>query len=144
MTIDWLRPTLEGLYVAPQARRRGVAKLLVDAISEWARRRGCAELDAPLAARLKGAPLVFFDGTLFTDDEMIRMGLMQKTGARMGHMSISGDAGSIAAFKNLGVGRKVFVHINNSNPVLDDNSPERKATEASGWEVGYDGMEVRL
>jgi pyrroloquinoline quinone biosynthesis protein B len=105
---------------------------------------GCAELDAPLAARLKGAPLVFFDGTLFTDDEMIRMGLMQKTGARMGHMSMSGEAGSIAAFKDLGVGRKIYVHINNSNPVLDDNSPERKATEASGWEVGYDGMEVRL
>jgi pyrroloquinoline quinone biosynthesis protein B len=105
---------------------------------------GCAELEAPLAARLKGAPLVFFDGTLYTDDEMIRMGLMQKTGARMGHMSISGPSGSISAFKDLSVGRKIFVHINNSNPVLDDNSPERKATEASGWEVGYDGMEVRL
>jgi pyrroloquinoline quinone biosynthesis protein B len=105
---------------------------------------GCAELEAPLAARLKGAPLVFFDGTLYTDDEMIRQGLMQKTGARMGHMSISGPSGSISAFKDLGVGRKIFVHINNSNPVLDDNSPESKATEASGWEVGYDGMEVRL
>jgi pyrroloquinoline quinone biosynthesis protein B len=105
---------------------------------------GCAELEAPLAARLKGAPLVFFDGTLYTDDEMIRQGLMQKTGARMGHMSISGPQGSIAALKELGVARKIYVHINNSNPVLNDNSPERKATEASGWEVGYDGMEVRL
>jgi pyrroloquinoline quinone biosynthesis protein B len=105
---------------------------------------GCAELEAPLTARLKGAPLVFFDGTLYTDDEMIRQGLMQKTGARMGHMSISGPQGSIAALKELGVARKIYVHINNSNPVLNDNSPERKATEASGWEVGYDGMEVRL
>jgi pyrroloquinoline quinone biosynthesis protein B len=105
---------------------------------------GCAELDPPLAARIKGAPLVFFDGTLYTDDEMIRMGLMQKTGARMGHMSISGPQGSIAALRDLGVARKIYVHINNSNPVLDDNSAERKATEASGWEVGYDGMEVRL
>ena len=105
---------------------------------------GCAEVEPPLARRLKGAPLVFFDGTLFTDDEMIRQGLMQKTGARMGHISISGPAGSIAAFKDLGVARKIYVHINNSNPVLDENSPERKAAEASGWEVGYDGMEVRL
>ncbi len=105
---------------------------------------GCAEVDAPLAARLKGAPLVFFDGTLHTDDEMIRQGLMQKTGKRMGHISISGPDGSIAAFKDLGVARKIYVHINNSNPVLDDNSPERKATEAAGWEVGYDGMEIRL
>ena len=62
----------------------------------------------------------------------------------MGHMSISGGEGSIAAFAPLGVGRKVYVHINNSNPVLDDNSPERRATEAAGWEVGYDGMEIRL
>jgi pyrroloquinoline quinone biosynthesis protein B len=105
---------------------------------------GCAEVEPALARRLKGAPLVFFDGTLYTDDEMIRQGLMQKTGARMGHISISGPEGSIAAFKDMGVARKIYVHINNSNPVLDDNSAERKATEASGWEVGYDGMEVRL
>lgn len=105
---------------------------------------GCAQVDGELAGRLQGASLVFFDGTLYTDDEMVRMGLMQKTGARMGHMSISGGEGSIAAFAPLGVGRKVYVHINNSNPVLDDNSPERRATEAAGWEVGYDGMEIRL
>jgi pyrroloquinoline quinone biosynthesis protein B len=105
---------------------------------------GCAHVDAELAGRLKGAPLVFFDGTLYTDDEMVRMGLMQKTGARMGHMSISGPEGSIAAFEPLGVARKIYVHINNSNPVLDDNSPERRATEAAGWEVGTDGMEITL
>lgn len=105
---------------------------------------GCAEVDPPLAKRIKGAPLVFFDGTLYTDDEMISQGLLNKTGARMGHISISGPAGSIAAFKDLAVKRKIYVHINNSNPVLDDNSAERKDTEAAGWEVGYDGMEVRL
>jgi pyrroloquinoline quinone biosynthesis protein B len=105
---------------------------------------GCAVVDTELAGRLKGAPLVFFDGTLYTDDEMIRQGLMQKTGQRMGHISISGPEGSIDAFEPLNVGRKIYVHINNSNPVLDDNSPERRATEAAGWEVGFDGMEIRL
>lgn len=105
---------------------------------------GCAEVDTALAARLKGASLVFFDGTLYTDDEMIRAGLMQKTGARMGHMSISGPEGSVAVLDKLGIHRKIYVHINNSNPVLNDNSLERKATEAAGWEVGYDGMEVTL
>jgi pyrroloquinoline quinone biosynthesis protein B len=105
---------------------------------------GCAEVDPPLAARLKGAPLIFFDGTLYTDDEMIRQGLLNKTGARMGHISISGSNGSIAAFKDLDVNRKIYVHINNSNPVLDDNSPERKVVENAGWEVGYDGMEIRI
>jgi pyrroloquinoline quinone biosynthesis protein B len=105
---------------------------------------GCAEVDPPLAARLKGAPLIFFDGTLYTDDEMIRQGLLNKTGARMGHISISGSNGSIAAFKDLDVNRKIYVHINNSNPVLDDNSAERKVVENAGWEVGYDGMEIRI
>jgi pyrroloquinoline quinone biosynthesis protein B len=105
---------------------------------------GCAELDAPLRQRLAGAPLVFFDGTLYTDDEMLQQGLMPKTGARMGHISMSGAAGSMAAFKDLNIPRKIYVHINNSNPVLNENSPERKATELAGWEVGYDGMEIRL
>jgi pyrroloquinoline quinone biosynthesis protein B len=59
-------------------------------------------------------------------------------------MSVSGDDGTIAAFKPLGVKRRIFVHINNSNPILDETSQARKVVEASGWEVGYDGMEVRL
>lgn len=105
---------------------------------------GCAEVDPPLAARIKGAPLVFFDGTLYTDDEMLTQGLLNKTGQRMGHISISGPEGSIEAFKPLDVARKVYVHINNSNPVLDENSDERRAAERAGWEVGFDGMEVRL
>lgn len=104
----------------------------------------CAKVDERLAARLRGAQLVVFDGTLYTDDEMIRMGLMQKTCTRMGHMYMSGPGGSVEAFKGLDVARKIYVHINNSNPVLNDNSQERRAVEAAGWEVGFDGMEVRL
>jgi len=105
---------------------------------------GCAAVDGKLSGRLRNAPVVFFDGTLFTDDEMIRQKLSQKTGKRMGHISISGPEGSISAFKDLNVARKIFVHINNSNPILDENSQERRLTEASGWEVAFDGMEVRL
>lgn len=105
---------------------------------------GCAEVDAPLAQRIKGADVLFFDGTLYTDTEMIDQGLLNKTGARMGHISISGPQGSIAAMKDLAIKRKIFVHINNSNPILNDNSTERKAAEAAGWEVGFDGMEVLL
>lgn len=103
---------------------------------------GCAALTPDLAARLDGAALLFFDGTLWTDDEMIRLGLGRKTGARMGHMAMSGPDGSIAAFANLGIGRKVFVHMNNTNPVLDPGSPERAEAEAAGWIIGEDGMEV--
>jgi pyrroloquinoline quinone biosynthesis protein B len=105
---------------------------------------GCATIDDKLAKRLKGASVVFFDGTLFTDNEMIEQGLLDKTGARMGHISMSGDAGSISAFSKLGVGRLIYVHINNSNPALDENSAAGKSIEGAGWEVGYDGLEVRL
>lgn len=107
---------------------------------------GCARMTDDLAARLRGAPLVFFDGTVFHDDEMIRAGVGQKTGQRMGHMNIIGPAptGTIAAFRELGVARKVFIHINNTNPVLLDDSPERAETEAAGWEIASDGMEITL
>lgn len=104
---------------------------------------GCAKVDDALRARVKDAPLIFFDGTLFTNDEMIRQGLLQKTGDRMGHMNMSGDTGSIASLADLGIGRKIFVHVNNSNPALREDSPERAVVERAGWEVGFDGMEVR-
>jgi pyrroloquinoline quinone biosynthesis protein B len=105
---------------------------------------GCAEVDPPLADRIRGADLIFLDGTLFTDDEMVAQGLSHKTGQRMGHISISGPEGSIAALAPLGIKRRIYVHINNSNPVLDENSDARKVVESAGWEVGHDGMEVRL
>ncbi len=105
---------------------------------------GCARVDAALAARLKGAALVFFDGTLWHENEMIEQGLMGKTGSRMGHVNMSGPDGSIAGFAPLGVARKIFVHINNSNPVLDAASKERAEAQAAGWEIGADGMEVAL
>jgi pyrroloquinoline quinone biosynthesis protein B len=105
---------------------------------------GCAVMTDPLRQRLTGSELVFFDGTLWRDDEMIRLGVGNKTGRRMGHISMSGHDGAIAAFRDLGVKRRIFIHINNSNPVLLDDSPERQLAEAAGWEIAYDGMEVRL
>jgi pyrroloquinoline quinone biosynthesis protein B len=105
---------------------------------------GCAAMTDTLRARLAGGALVFFDGTLWRDDEMIRLGVGSKTGRRMGHMSMSGEDGAIAAFRDLGVGRRIFIHINNSNPTLLDDSPERRLANAAGWEIACDGMEVRL
>lgn len=104
----------------------------------------CAALDGELAARLGEAPLLFFDGTLWRDDEMIRAGLGAKTGRRMGHLSVSGTAGSMAALAALGVKRKLFIHINNTNPILCLGSAERQAVEAAGWEVARDGLEIEL
>lgn len=103
---------------------------------------GCAAMTPALAERLRGAAVVFFDGTLWSDDEMVRAGLGRKTGARMGHMSVSGPRGTIAAFRDLQVRRRVLIHINNSNPILLADSPERAEAERAGWEVAYDGMEA--
>jgi pyrroloquinoline quinone biosynthesis protein B len=105
---------------------------------------GCAALTDDLAGRLAAAPLVLFDGTLWRDDEMIVAGVGTKTGRRMGHMSVSGVDGTMAAFAKLGVRRKVFVHMNNSNPILLADSPERAAIAQAGWEAAHDGMEITL
>lgn len=104
----------------------------------------CAEVTPEVAARLEDADLVFFDGTLWRDDEMIALGLGKKTGRRMGHMSMTGEAGSIRALRGINLGRKLFLHINNSNPTLQPGAPERRSAEAAGWEFPRDGMEVTL
>ena len=85
-----------------------------------------------------------FDGTVWLDDEMVSQKLGAKTGARMGHMSMAGEAGSMAAFAALDVDRKVFIHINNSNHVLIEGSPERQQANVAGWEIAYDGMAIEL
>jgi pyrroloquinoline quinone biosynthesis protein B len=104
----------------------------------------CASITDDVAERLRGIPLAFIDGTLFSDDEMIRHGVGKKTGRRMGHISMSGPQGAIERLKPLGIGRRIFIHVNNTNPALLADSPERRHVEAEGFEIAYDGMEVRL
>jgi pyrroloquinoline quinone biosynthesis protein B len=105
---------------------------------------GCAEVTPAIKERIAGAEVLFFDGTTFTDSEMVDLGLSAKTAWRMGHVAMSGEKGSLQALADCGVGRKIFVHINNTNPVLIEDSPERAKVVASGWDVAYDGMEVTL
>jgi pyrroloquinoline quinone biosynthesis protein B len=93
-------------------------------------------------ARAEGADVLLFDGTVFEDDEMQRAGVGVKTGRRMGHVPISGEGGSLHAFDGVKIGRKVYIHINNTNPILIEGSPERRAVEAAGWEVSQDGLEI--
>jgi pyrroloquinoline quinone biosynthesis protein B len=105
---------------------------------------GCAAMTDALRARLRGAELVFFDGTLWRDDELVQLGVSTKTGQRMGHLSIDGEAGTLRAFADLDVARKVFIHINTTNPILDAGSAERAALAAHGWDVAHDGMDITL
>jgi pyrroloquinoline quinone biosynthesis protein B len=104
----------------------------------------CARVEPSLASRLQGAEMAFFDGTLWRENEMIEQGLMPKTGSRMGHLNMSGADGSIEALAGLDIARKIFIHVNNSNPVLDAGSPERAAANAAGWLIGEDGMAFEL
>jgi pyrroloquinoline quinone biosynthesis protein B len=104
----------------------------------------CAGLSDDLKSRLAGAPLVFFDGTVWRDDEMIALGLGQKTGKAMGHIAMSGDDGAIAQLAGIAIEKKVFLHINNSNPALLPASPERKIAEHAGWQIPADGTEIVL
>jgi pyrroloquinoline quinone biosynthesis protein B len=104
---------------------------------------GVAAVTPDLMSRLRAAHAIMVDGTLFTDDEMIRSKTGQKTGRRMGHMPIDGDDGTLAALDGL-TARKIFIHINNTNPILVDGSAERRKVEAAGWEVAEDGMEIVL
>ncbi|MBR0852521.1 pyrroloquinoline quinone biosynthesis protein PqqB [Bradyrhizobium diazoefficiens] len=104
----------------------------------------CAEVTDALKAEIDGAALVFFDGTVWRDDEMIRAGLGHKTGRSMGHIAMSGDDGAIARLADLNIDRKIFLHINNSNPALLPGSNERQQAEAAGWQIPADGTEIVL
>jgi pyrroloquinoline quinone biosynthesis protein B len=102
---------------------------------------GAAAVTPAMLDRLARADVVLFDGTLYTDDEMLRVGASQKTGRRMGHMPIGGADGSLRPLSGLKA-RRIYTHINNTNPLHVAGSPERLAVEAEGWEIAEDGMEI--
>jgi len=104
----------------------------------------CASVTDDLKSRLAGAPLIFFDGTVWRDDELIAAGLGTKTGQSMGHIAMSGDGGAIGSLAGLDIGQKMFLHINNSNPALLHDSAERKMAERAGWQIPADGTEITL
>ena len=100
-------------------------------------------MPAALKERLGRSDVLFFDATLFVDDEMIQSGTGEKTGRRMGHMPIHGPDGSLAALDGTAA-RRIYIHINNTNPILVADSPERRRVVAAGWMVAEDGMEVAV
>ncbi|GJD65242.1 pyrroloquinoline quinone biosynthesis protein PqqB [Methylobacterium frigidaeris] len=105
---------------------------------------GCARVTERLKERISGVDALLFDGTVLADDDMIRAGVGTKTGWRMGHVPMTGEGGSVAALAEVPLGRRVFVHINNTNPVLVEGSEERRGIEAAGWVVAHDGLALRL
>ncbi|SDE03733.1 pyrroloquinoline quinone biosynthesis protein B [Ruegeria marina] len=102
---------------------------------------GCAALPDWLVDRLRDVDLLLFDGTVWENDDMARTGTGEKTGARMGHLPMQGDMGSLARLAPINA-RKVFIHVNNTNPVLQPDGPERAALMRAGWEIARDGQEI--
>jgi pyrroloquinoline quinone biosynthesis protein B len=100
----------------------------------------CARMTDALGKRLEGAEILFFDGTTFEDDEMIRQGLLPKTAWRMGHMAMNGERGSLRALADVDIRQRIYIHINNSNPALRHDSTERAQVEAAGWRIAHDGL----
>jgi len=130
----------ENLHIAEESGANVGVELRVGAV-RLAFVPGAAAITPPMLDRLARADVVLFDGTLFRDDEMIAAGLGTRTGRRMGHISIAGEDGSLAALAGL-KGRRIYIHINNTNPILIEDSSERQLVEEAGFEVAYDGMEI--
>jgi len=104
---------------------------------------GVGEIEPHLQPFLAGADCVMLDGTFWTDDELVRLGISQKRARDMGHLPQSGAGGMLEVLKPLSA-RKILIHINNTNPIVDEDSAERAALEAAGIEVAHDGMEIEL
>lgn len=120
-----------------------VGLIVTDGVRCLAYLPGCALIPDWLISRLQGIDLLLFDGTVWRNDDMQRTGTGEKTGARMGHVPMSGPHGSLARLTSLQT-RKAYIHINNTNPVLQPNSPERAIVTKAGWEIAQDGMEFHL
>ena len=104
---------------------------------------GAAAVTPSMRERFARADALLFDGTLFTDDEMLRTRTGEKTGRRMGHIPIDGTDGTLQALQDV-TAQRIFIHINNTNPMLIADSPERAKVEAAGWQLAEDGMEIVL
>jgi pyrroloquinoline quinone biosynthesis protein B len=105
---------------------------------------GLAELSDDLLDRLERSDAALVDGTFWTDDELVDLGISDRTARQMGHVPLSGPGGTLEAFAKLKRPRKILVHINNTNHVLLEDSPEREAVLRAGAEVAYDGLELEL
>jgi pyrroloquinoline quinone biosynthesis protein B len=105
---------------------------------------GLARLDEAVLDRFAASDLVLVDGTFWRDDELARLGISTRSARDMGHLPLSGSGGTLQALARLDRPRKALVHINNTNPILLEDSPEREAVVRAGVEVAYDGLEVEL
>jgi len=136
---------LEGLETAPsdgdnvgfRIRERGSGRVLVYLSA-------VGRLTREVLSAAERADCLFFDGTFWSEDELRELGASEKRAGEMAHLPIGGEGGSLAALAGLRTPRRIYIHLNNTNPVLREDSPERAAVERAGWQIARDGMELTL
>jgi pyrroloquinoline quinone biosynthesis protein B len=105
---------------------------------------GCARITESVLAAVADAQCLFFDGTFWSNDELIELGLGDRRAEDMAHVPIASPAGSLVSFAPCKVARRIFIHINNTNPILREDSEERRVVREAGWQVAHDGLELEL
>jgi len=105
---------------------------------------GLAAIEPPVAAALRQAHTLLVDGTFWSDDELLRLGVSTRRATQMGHLAQSGPGGMLEVLAPLPAERKILIHINNTNPILDERSAERALLDAARVEVAYDGLELEI
>jgi pyrroloquinoline quinone biosynthesis protein B len=105
---------------------------------------GVQRLTPAVRAQLDDCACLLVDGTCWDDDELIRLGLAAKTAGEMGHLPVGGPDGSLEMLSGLSIERKIYIHVNNTNPLLLEDSPERRMVTDRGMEVAVDGLEVKV
>jgi len=136
---------LEGLGLAPgedenvglRIRERGSGRVLIYL-------SGVGRLTAETLLAAESADCLFFDGTFWSEDELRELGASEKRASEMAHLPIGGASGSLQALSEVRASRRIYIHLNNTNPVLREDSAERAAVERAGWWIGHDGMELTL
>jgi len=107
-------------------------------------RRGSKRGRIALERHLEGADCIFLDGTFWHSDELQLLGVSELNAADMGHLPVGGSSGSAERLARIPARHKVYIHVNNTNPMLDESSPERGNLKELGIEIGYDGMEMEV
>ena len=133
IAIKWLRGNNIGLKIIDKSTGKYLFYL-----------PGIVESTPEVERILSEASCVLIDGTLWLDDEMIAQGVGTKLGSEMGHMPVNGDFGTVALLNNFNIDRKILIHINNTNPILNEESPEHQFVLDNGVEIATDGMEITI
>ena len=134
-------PTYLGLQAGPDEATIGLRFIDERSGRSVAYVPGIKQIDSRLEQIFRSCDCILFDGTFWSDDELIAQGAGTKTALAMGHLPIGGPGGSLNNMATIAAQRRIYIHINNTNPILDEDSAQRREVEAAGWEIAFDGMD---